>query len=203
MGKKNKKRNNDKFCNNLIDYELPPCAKFLGSNNPFVKDGKIIYKNLNRLYFFLTFNTYELMNSTYNPLDSSTYNSTANGNLQIEPYYFFIGLYINAVQRGEIKYDKEEPIHEDKDADGFIKKILDNDYTVSNNFIPSLTYLISNSEAVIPFFTGNIQISPINYYIVLMLSRSYGNYGMLYSDNAFVTNDFINCTLANMYFQFN
>ena len=52
MGNKNKKRNNDKFCNNLNDYELPPCAKFLGSNNPFVKDGKIIYKNLNRLYFF-------------------------------------------------------------------------------------------------------------------------------------------------------
>ena len=78
-----------------------------------------------------------------------------------------------------------------------------NDYTLNNNFKPSLTYIISNTSAVIPFYTGIIDISPINYYIVLMLSRSYGDYGMLFSDNAYVTNDFINNTLASMYFQFN
>ena len=200
---KRKKDNKDKCYNFFEEFQLPPCAKFLGNNNPWVKDGKIIYRNNNRLYFFLSFNTYQLTNITYNPVDPKTYNILGNGNLQIDPYYFFIGLYINGVQRGEIKYDKDEDIHEDKEADGFIKKILDNDYTLNNNFKPSLTYIISNTSAVIPFYTGIIDISPINYYIVLMLSRSYGDYGMLFSDNAYVTNDFINNTLASMYFQFN
>lgn len=35
-----------------------------------------------------------------------------------------------------------------------------------------------------------------------MLSRFYGDYGLLFSDNAYVTNDFINIALANTYVEF-
>ena len=199
--RKNRKCNCNQNVNCFEDFELPPCSKFLGSDNPLINDGRIIYRNFNRFYFFLTFNSSELNDVTYDPLKPETYNSTGNGNLQIEPYYFFIGLYINCVEKGKIKYDVNEKIHEDDDADGFIKNVLENEYTIGHNFIPSLTYIIGNSSAVIPMYTGNIQISPINYYIILMLNRAYGNYGMLYSNNAYITNDFINRTLASMYFE--
>ena len=35
-----------------------------------------------------------------------------------------------------------------------------------------------------------------------MLSRFNTDYGLLFSDNAYVTNDFINRTLANIYVEF-
>ena len=93
-------------------------------------------------------------------------------------------------------------IHEDTDADKFIKSVLENEYTITSEFIPSLTYIISNSNAVIPSLTGVVEISPINFYIIMMLSRFYGNYSLLFSDNSYVTNDFINIALANTYIEF-
>ena len=94
-------------------------------------------------------------------------------------------------------------IHDDKNADEFIKKVMGGNYDLNSSFIPSLTYLISNASAVIPFYTGIIEISITNFYIILMLSRFYSDYGLLFSDNAYVTNDFINRTLANIYVEFN
>ena len=50
--KKNKKHCKCKF----QDFKLPPCAEFLGNINPIIGNGNIIYRNNNRLYFFLCFN---------------------------------------------------------------------------------------------------------------------------------------------------
>lgn len=197
-----RKKRKKSFCEDFSSFQLPPCAKFLGNANPFVKDDKIIYRNNNRLYLFLSFNTKTSNGKTYNPIDPSTYNLTGAGNLQIELYFFIIGLFINEIQKGKIKEYENIMIHEDDDADKFIKSILENEYTITSEFIPSLTYIVSNSSAVIPVFTGVIEISPINFYIILMLSRFYGNYGLLFSDNAYVTNDFINIALANTYVEF-
>lgn len=197
-----RKKRKKSFCEDFDSFKLPPCAKFLGSNNPFVKDGRIIYRNNNRLYLFLSFNTKSNVGKTYNPMDPSTYSSTGVGNLQIELYFFIIGLFINEVQKGNIKDYENIAIHEDDNADKFIKNVLDNEYNITTEFVPSLTYLISNASAVIPVFTGVIDISPINFYIILMLSRFYGDYGLLFSDNAYVTNDFINLALANTYVEF-
>ena len=80
---------------------------------------------------------------------------------------------------------------------------MGNNYELDSSFIPSLTYVISNSSAVIPFYTGVIDISITNFYIILMLSRFNTDYGLLFSDNAYITNDFINRTLANIYVEFN
>ena len=46
MKKKRKKKcKNNCNCDPLENFQLPPCAKFLGSPNPLVRDGEIIYSN--------------------------------------------------------------------------------------------------------------------------------------------------------------
>lgn len=204
MKKKRKKKcKNNCNCNPLEDFELPPCAEFLGSHNPLIRDGEIIYMNLNRLYFFLSYNYVRFNNQNYNPINPATFNVNTNANLQIDLYCFIIGLYVNEVEKGNIKFDSSVKIHDDENADEFIKKVMGNNYNLDSSFVPSLTYIISNSNAVIPFFTGIIDISITNFYIILMLSRFNTDYGLLFSDNSYVTNDFINRTLANIYVEFN
>ena len=201
--KKRHKKNNKSFCNSFDDFTLPPCAKFLGNVNPLINNGKVIYRNLNRVYFFLSYHYSKIINPTYNYLNPESFNTTANGNLQIEPYYFFIGMYINEIEKGNIKYNDNVKIHDNIYADSFIKTILKNNYELNSSFIPSLTYVISNSSAIIPLYLRTIEISLINFYIILMINKFYYEYGLLFSDNAYVTNDFINNFLAKIYFEFN
>ena len=181
--KRRKKCKNNCNCDPLENFELPPCAKFLGSPNPLVKDGEILYRNLNRLYFFLTYNYSKFNNQSYNPINPATFNVNTNANLQIDLYCFTIGLYINEVEKGNIKFDNSVKIHDDENADEFIKKVMGNNYDLDSSFIPALTYVVSNSNAVIALFTGVIDISITNFYIILMLSRFYTDYGLLFSDN--------------------
>lgn len=117
---------------------------------------------------------------------------------------FFIGVYINEFQKGNMANFNETKIHDDNNADEFIKSVLSNTYDTNNvnsEVVPTLSYVISNSNAVLPLFSSYIEISPINYYIIFMLSRFYGDYGLLFGDNSYVTNDFINATLASIFFQ--
>lgn len=200
--KKNKCKNRNK-CNEFNDFTIPPCAQYLGNNNPIIHNGKIIYRNNNRLYFFLSYNYSKIRGENYNPLNPLSFNTRTNGNLQIELYYFLIGLYINEVEKGNIEFDSNISIHDDKNADEFIKKVMGKCYDLDSLFVPSLTYVISNSSAVLPFYVGTIEISIRNFYIILMLSRFYSDYGLLFSDNAYVTDDFINRALADIYVMFN
>ena len=201
--KKRYKKKNKSSCNSFDDFTLPPCAKFLGNINPLIKNGKVIYRNLNRFYFFISYHYSKISSPTYNPLNPQSFNDTINANLQIEPYYFFIGMYINEIQKGNIIYNDNVKIHDNKYADSFIKTILKNNYEINSSFIPSLTYAISNSNAILPPYLASIEISLINFYIILMINRFYYEYGLLFSDNAYVTNDFINNFLANIYVEFN
>ena len=85
MKKKRKKKcKNNCNCDPLENFQLPPCAKFLGSPNPLVRDGEIIYRNLNRLYFFLSYNYSRFNNQSYNPINPATFNVNTNANLQID-----------------------------------------------------------------------------------------------------------------------
>lgn len=202
MNKRYKKKNKSS-CNSFDDFTLPPCAKFLGNINPLINNGKVIYRNINRFYFFISYNYSKISSPTYNSLNPKSFNNTINGNLQIEPYYFFIGMYINEIQKGNIIYNDNVKIHDNKYADSFIKTILKNNYEINSSFIPSLTYAISNSNAIISPYLASIEISLINFYIILMINRFYYEYGLLFSDNAYVTNDFINNFLANIYVEFN
>ena len=47
---------------------------------------------------------------------------------------------------------------------------MENNYDLDSSFVPSLTYLISNSNAVIPFFTGVIDISITNFILFSCLA---------------------------------
>ncbi|MGM9979449.1 MAG: hypothetical protein ACI33J_11670 [Clostridium sp.] len=201
--KKRYKKKSKSFCNSFDDFTLPPCAKFLGNINPLINNGKVIYRNLNRFYFFISYHYSKISSPTYNPLNPQSFNDTITANLQIEPYYFFIGMYINEIQKGNIIYNDNVKIHDNKYADSFIKTILKNNYEINSSFIPSLTYAISNSNAILPPYLASIEISLINFYIILMINRFYYEYGLLFSDNAYVTNDFINNFLANIYVEFN
>ena len=201
--KKRYKKKSKSSCNSFDDFTLPPCAKFLGNINPLINNGKVIYRNLNRFYFFISYHYSKISSPTYNSLNPQSFHNTINGNLQIEPYYFFIGMYINEIQKGNITYNDNVKIHDNKYADSFIKTILKNNYEINSSFIPSLTYAISNSNAIISPYLASIEISLINFYIILMINRFYYEYGLLFSDNAYVTNDFINNFLANIYVEFN
>lgn len=201
--KKRYKKKSKSSCNSFDDFTLPPCAKFLGNINPLINNGKVIYRNLNRFYFFISYHYSKISSPTYNPLNPQSFNDTITANLQIEPYYFFIGMYINEIQKGNIIYNDNVKIHDNKYADSFIKTILKNNYEINSSFIPSLTYAISNSNAILPPYLASIEISLINFYIILMINRFYYEYGLLFSDNAYVTNDFINNFLANIYVEFN
>ena len=103
---------------------------------------------------------------------------------------------------GDKVYLNHSAVDDDENADEFIKEVMGNNYNLNSTFVPSLTYVVSNSNAVISLFTGVIDISITNFYIILMLSRFNTDYGLLFSDNAYVTNDFINRTLANIYVEF-
>ena len=47
MKKKRKKKcKNNCNCDPLENFQLPPCAEFLGSHNPLIRDGEIIYRIL-------------------------------------------------------------------------------------------------------------------------------------------------------------
>lgn len=195
-----RKKKKHKTCK-FQDFKLPPCAEFLGDVNPLVCNGHIIYRNTNRLYFFLCFNDNGDLEKTYNPIDPLTFNNTQSGCLQIEPYLFFIGLYINEFEKGNVTNFNETKIHEDNNADEFIKSVLSNTYEINTSVIPTIAYVISNSNAILPLFSAYIEISQINYYIILMLNRFHGNYGLLFGNNSYVTNDFVNATLASMFAQ--
>lgn len=212
MSKKKKKKKSKKCDNNFArapfeDYKLPPCVDYLGAKNPFVKNGELVYKNYNRLYCFLTYNYTNGTEGNYNTANPATYVTALTSNMQIETYCLLIGVYINEVQKGNIEFDESIPIHADENADTFIKTIIENEenneYNIEKSFVPSLTYAISNSNAIVPFFIGKIEISMTNFYIMIMLSRCGSDYGMMFSDNACVTNDFINNILADMNTIFN
>ena len=193
------KKNND-CCKSIFDiFTLPPCTQYLGSQNPLVGDNGILYRNLNRLFFFLSYNFTTESSNPYNSCDPSTFTIASNGNLQIDIYCFIIGVYLTEIEKGNIEYNPEDKIHQDDTADNFIKEILSQEPPLNTSLVPSLTYIISNSNAVAALLSTNIDISLRTFYIILVLSRMNGDYGLLLSNNCYVTNDFINQALADIH----
>lgn len=200
--KKKNKYNNKFNCNIFQGAELPPCAKFLGSYSPLIKDGNFIYPNYNRLFLFLTYNSPLSEPESYDPKDIRTYSLQQNANLQITLYDFLIGLFINEVQKEVIKYDSKMKIHDNKYADKFIKTLITANFEVYSDFIPSLSFVISNSNAILSLYTADVKISPINFYIIFMLNRIRNEPALKYGNNCYVTPDYINYELANLFIKY-
>ncbi|MEL7564650.1 MAG: hypothetical protein AAGU27_07180 [Dehalobacterium sp.] len=191
-------------CNIYEGGKIPPCSAFLNNSNPIIKDGKLIYRNNNRLFYFIsTAPETPLNNSSTAPV---TTNSITNApfistNIQISLYTFVIGLYINQVQLNMIEYDKNNPIHSEKDVNDFIHNQIQDLPKLNVNFVPTLSLVISNGNAILPPFTYTINITPLNYFILFILDRIEGNPGLLFFNNSFATEDPINFILASMNIQ--
>ena len=52
-----------KNCNPFDGGEVPPCSELLGNSNPIIKDKELIFKNNNRVFYFISTNS-QINNST-------------------------------------------------------------------------------------------------------------------------------------------
>lgn len=192
-------------CNPYEGGEIPPCSAFLNNTNPIIKDGKIIFTNENRLYCFI---------STYPPEESSPAGTGLVGsifqkpatstNLQVSLPTFIVGLFINQLQRNEIEYDEKNIIHSNKTANDFIHETLKKSPEIKMNHIPSLALVVSNTNAILPLFTYNANITPLNYFILFILNRLENDPGLFFGNNSYATADAINFFMSswNMHFPF-
>lgn len=187
-------------CSMYQGGQLPPCSEFLGSNTPIIKDGNRIYRNMNRAFYFISA---EASGSSTTadpqaPQDSKCFsnNPSTTLNIQISLVNYLVGLFINQVQLGKIKYDRNKPIHNDKLMDEFIHQMLEKSPEIRVDFVPQLILLISNGNAILPLLTQSINITPLNFYILFVLNRLENNPGLTFGNNSFVTEDPINFSLA-------
>ena len=197
--------NQNSGCNPYAGGEVPPCSAYLGNIDPIIKDGKVIYRNENRVYFFIStiLNNraviYPREPETTTPITEEPFTSS---NLQISLTTFIVGLYINQIQLGKIKYDKTSAIHSNKTADEFIHQTLQNPPQIKTNIVTTLSLIISHSNAIIPLYTRSLNITALNYYILFVLNRLENNPGLFFGNNSFVDQDPINIDFAALNLQF-
>ena len=82
------------------------------------------------------------------------------------------------------------------------QRVLKNNPEVSVDYIPSLSIVVSNSNAILNVFTNTINITPLNYYILFVLNRLENHPGLFFGNNAYVTEDPINFNLASLALRF-
>lgn len=187
-------------CGLYAGGEVPPCSAFLSNDNPIIKDGKLIYKNENKLFYFIG-----AAPSGGNVQASSGSIASAPSivsNLQISLNTFIIGLFINQIQLDSVTYDKACAIHSDQAANAFIHEVLQSPKEVNFNFNPTLSFVISNGNAILPLYTYTLNITSRNYLILFILNRLEGNPALFWGNNSFVTEDDINFALAALNIQF-
>ncbi|MCX8074003.1 MAG: hypothetical protein N2749_00240 [Clostridia bacterium] len=185
-------------CNQYDGGKIPPCSEFLGNVDTIIKDNRLIYRNENRIFYFISTSATKKNSGNKCSLGSS---STLT-NLQVSLATFLIGLYINEIQIGNIEHKKENDIHFDKESNDFINKTLNQMPEVIVDYTPSLSIVVSNSNAILSLYTKTITITPLNYYILFMLNRMENNPGLFFGNNAFVTDDPINFCLASLEINF-
>lgn len=198
--------NKNPDCNPYAGGEVPPCSAYLGNIDPIIKDGKIIFKNENRVYFFIST---ILGNSpgTYPPSEPETTSPIAeepftSSNLQISLTTFIVGIYIYQIQQGQIKYDKTNTIHSNETADEFIHQSLQKPPQINTKYITTLSLIVSHSNAIIPLYTYALKITALNYYILFILNRLENNPGLFFGNNSFVEKNPINIDFAALNIQF-
>lgn len=182
-------------CNPFAGGEVPPCSEFLGNANPIIKDGELIFRNYNRVFYFISTNS-QINNSTTGCFALGS--SNVQTNLQISLETFLVGLYINEVEIGNIKHSKENTIHSNKEANDFINTTIENNPEITVDYAPQLIIVISNSNAILSLYTNVINISPLNYYILFILNRLENNPGLFFGNNSYATENPINFSLADL-----
>ncbi len=188
--------------------EVPPCSAFLGNIDPIVIDGELIFRNINRVYYFISTSSASIISRNAGSQGGlacgccSLGNTSAITNLQVSMATYIIGLYIHEVQMGNIRHSDKNKIHSDKKANEFICGMLKKKPEVLMDFIPSLSVIVSNSTAILNAFSYTVNITPLNYYILFVLNRLENHPGLFFANNNYVTEDPINFNLASLALRF-
>lgn len=181
--------------------KVPPCSAFLGNKEPIIKDGKLLFRNENRVYYFISAVRDPATNQEPPGLEGTspiTDKPFISFNLQVSSSTFLIGVFINEVQRGRIPYHEGMQIHADKAVNEWIHGMLKKSTSTKTEVIPELAVIISNENAILPIFTYSINITVLNFFILLMINRIEGDPGFYFGNNSFVTGDSVNFTLADL-----
>lgn len=192
-GKHKKQEDEEKKKCNPNPYsegELPPCSDYLGNPYPLIINGKYIFKNDNRIYAFITTDT-----SKGNP--DEVFAEQVETNIQITLTTLVIGLYINEIQRGIVEYDKSKPIHSNKAIDDQIHEVLQNPPTINDEAqMYSIKLSLTNQNAIESLLSYQLNITPLNYYILFALTRIHPMPDLYFVNNAYVDPLPINFSLA-------
>ena len=175
-------------CNLFEEGKIPPCSNLLGSDNPIIKDGKVIFRNFNRFFYFIS-------------LNSHSKNPEINLNIQISLYNYLIGLFLILIEQDQSEFQKKPKIHDDEQINNFIYECLEKPPLIKNNFDATLILTYSNQNAILNPFTYNLKISPLSFLILFVINRFENHPGLFFVNNSYVTEDLINYVLAEMHFE--
>ena len=174
-------------CNKYADGKLPPCASLLGNSNPLIKDNKIIFRNLNRLFYFICIQ----------PRDS-TKTARIFINIQISLSTFIIGLFINQIECKNVEYNDKENIHSDDKINAFIHSSIKNPHQLDFEHRAFLSLVYSNGNAILTPLQYNIDISLNNFLILLAINRIENDPSLLFVNNSEASEDIINFILSEI-----
>ncbi len=188
--------------NPFAGFNLPPCARFLNNYNPMVnEDGQCIFINYNRVYCFVSLLCQQGSENPFIANSVSPFSCQTNLNYQISFANYLIAVFIHQIQLGEIKREPHMMIHEDAVMNDMINSLLADEPKIeAANCAPSITLYCSNSNAVTPLYTVTTNISPLNFYIIVLLILWERDAGFYLGNNAYVTPDAINYGLSSLYF---
>lgn len=178
-----------KICNLYKDSEIPPCAQYLGNDFLLLKDGKLIYRNLNRFFFFIS-------------LNSNHSNKSFDINIQINIKQFIIGLFLHEILQDPSKYQKDCEIDADPKTNSLIHKLIQNPpKQINEEYNYSLILVYSNQDSILNPFTYTLSIKPLVFYILLILNRIENHPGFFFVNNNYVTEDAFNFALASLFIE--
>lgn len=178
-----------KLCKIYNGYKLDDCAQFLGNSNPLIKNNSIIYRNLNRLFFFISLDNNNQKNTDLFQI-----------NIQISLSHYLIGLIIHNLLLDKTKYEKDYKIASDEKQNKLIHTLIEKlPNNLNNDFNYNLILVYSNNNAILTPFTYSVKILPLTYVILLILNRFENDPSLFFINNDYVSFDAINLILASLH----
>ncbi|MFA7435232.1 MAG: hypothetical protein WC006_02575 [Bacilli bacterium] len=178
-------------CKKYEGSKLPPCVDLLGNANPITKDGKIIFRNLNRLYYFICLEPNE-------DKDPKIYL-----NIQISLPTYIIGLVLDLIDSKKIDYSADFIIHSKEDVNKFIHKSIKEPTKLKSEYKTFLSLVYSNGNAILTPFMYKVDITLNNFLILLSINRIESNPSLLFINNSEALEDIFNFILADIDLCFN
>lgn len=180
------------LCKIYNGYKLDDCAQFLGNSNPLTNKKNLIYKNLNRLFFFISLDNNDQNNSDLFQVS-----------IQISLSHYIIGLIIHNLLLDKTKYEKDYKIASDEKQNKLIHTLIEK---LPKNLNDELNYhlvlIYSNNNAILDPFSYSVKIMPLTFVILLILNRFENDPSLFFLNNDYVSFDAINLILASLHITF-